>query len=67
MNDVSALPEKKRPRTALCWAQAFKEKEEEKHFEQVFILRPPGMPRIDKNHEEWRFATKGREMFNQPT
>ena len=44
-----------------------KEKEEEQHFERVFILRQLGMPRIDKDQEECRFATKGREMFNQPT
>jgi hypothetical protein len=60
-------PEKKRPRTTLCWAQAFKEKEETKHFERVLIMHQLRMPRIDKDHEEWRLATKAREMFSQPT
>jgi hypothetical protein len=36
-------------------------------FERIFILRQLAMSRIDKDHEEWRFATKGREVFNQPT
>ena len=30
------------------------------HFERILVLRPLGMPRIDKNREQWRFATKRR-------
>jgi hypothetical protein len=36
--------------------------EEEENFERVFIMRQRGMPRIDNDQEEWRFATAGREM-----
>src|SRR5450759_673217 len=55
-------PEKKRPGTALCRAQAFKGEEEMKYFERVFMMSQLEMPRVDKNHETWRFATRGRDL-----
>lgn len=36
-----------------------KQRRRKKRFEQVLLIRPLGMPRIDKYHEQWRFATKG--------
>jgi hypothetical protein len=43
---------KKRSRTVLCWAEAFKEKEEEKYFERIFIMAQRGMLRFDNNQQE---------------
>jgi len=56
-------PQKKKPGTALYRAKAFKEKEEEKHFERGFTIHQPGIPGIDQNQEKWRLATIGLEMF----
>jgi hypothetical protein len=35
-------------------------------FEPVFVMRPLGMPQVDGDYKERRFAAKGREMFSQP-
>jgi hypothetical protein len=47
---------KKRPRTVLCWAEAFKVWEEEKnHLERVLNMRQLGTAQID-NYQEDCFA-----------
>jgi hypothetical protein len=40
--------------------------EEEENFERVLTIPQREMPGIDKNHEAWTLAAKGREMFNRP-
>jgi hypothetical protein len=63
----AALPKKKRPRTVLCWAKAFKDKkEEEENFERVLTIPQREMPCIDKNQKAWTLDAKWREMLNQP-
>lgn len=62
----AVLARKKRPRTVLCWAEAFKAKEEEEdNFERVSMIHQRVSAGVDKNHKERGFAANACEMSNQ--